>query len=209
MLHRVDRVFLHRVGFAQRLPWPDRCRTGSRSARRRWTARCTRSCVQRDRLRRRVVGVGAHHLPAGVRAARPAARRAAARRSRHAVVARAPTGRARRSLRDAASRRSSPARRSRHGPRSSPAACRRSIARPAGPARCRRACRRRAPSSLTTRSGIGGAARKISPPAHSSTANEAISRAPSPSHSFRVLLMAISMIWTAHVRRCARVAARH
>jgi hypothetical protein len=40
--------------------------------------------------------------------------------------------------------------------------------------------------------GDGGAARKISPPAHSSTANEAMSRAARPSHSFLVLLMTVS-----------------
>ena len=39
---------------------------------------------------------------------------------------------------------------------------------------------------------MGGAARKISPPAHNSTENEQISRTASAIHSLRVLLMAIS-----------------
>src|SRR6478752_3387342 len=45
------------------------------------------------------------------------------------------------------------------------------------------------PSSASTFSGIGGAARKISPPAHSRTPKETTSSAPRHNHSFLVLLM--------------------
>ena len=48
------------------------------------------------------------------------------------------------------------------------------------------------PVDVTTRSGIGGAARKISPPAQSRTENETTSRMPRPIHNLRVMLMAIS-----------------
>ena len=77
---------------------------------------------ERDRVGRRVVGVGAHRRLQPRRAAPPAARRGSSRIASCRGLRCAPRCRARRSLRDAASRRSSRARRSRRGPRSSRAA---------------------------------------------------------------------------------------
>src|SRR5690606_35456937 len=60
------------------------------------------------------------------------------------------------------------------------------------------------PSSATTRSGTGGASRKISEPAQSRTPNEMASNAPSAIHSLRVLSILASCRLAAWWRRRRR-----
>src|SRR5690606_11690813 len=60
------------------------------------------------------------------------------------------------------------------------------------------------PSSATTRSGIGGASRKISEPAQSRTPKEMASNAPSAIHSLRVLSILASCRLAAWWRRRRR-----
>ena len=191
--------FLHRIAFAQRVPSPDRCRTGSRSAR--------RPLRKRDRafaassvivVVAGVVGVGAHHRLQAPAQRRPAARRRVRVAARVVVAARPLVEHV-----------------GRFAMQPVGAPVRRDVAAVA-PDRTQLHAADRLPdlaalldvgprvddwpSWLTTRSGIGGAARKISPPdpqQHGERGDE--QGAPAPARAFGYCSWR-SPVWTAHLR---------